>query len=249
MKPNKRDLKAYVRYDGNGRIVPSGVILSRVKPKVGKWVEIDAYECCSHSNYPDIYVCGAGTDEVNGKYTYAGTRNNKPYYIKGTYIISWGEYSPYEDWEIYDSTLFDVWYYYNNSDTLTPDLASGEWYSDDGELPSPSVELSACPTFPIFICVSELEFYSELNGTYTYIELSEGKPHYQMDGNLDIYWHNGQWWVSDVIYSNDDVADPTLVTTWVGTGGSLTIIEGVCPTTTTTTTVEPTTTTTTTLGG
>ena len=47
MKPNKRDLKAYVRYDGSGRVVPSSVILARNKPKVGNWVEIDAYECCN----------------------------------------------------------------------------------------------------------------------------------------------------------------------------------------------------------
>lgn len=43
---DKRPLKAYVRFDGTGRIVPSSLILRRKKPKVGKWVEIPAYECC-----------------------------------------------------------------------------------------------------------------------------------------------------------------------------------------------------------
>ena len=47
MTPNKRDLKAYVRFDGTGRIVPSSLILRRKKPKVGKWKEISAYECCN----------------------------------------------------------------------------------------------------------------------------------------------------------------------------------------------------------
>jgi len=42
-----RPLKAYVRFDGTGRIVPSSLILRRKKPKVGKWVEIPAYECCN----------------------------------------------------------------------------------------------------------------------------------------------------------------------------------------------------------
>lgn len=46
---NKRDLKAYVRYDGTNRIIPGSLILSRVKPKVGNWVEIDAYECCNYT--------------------------------------------------------------------------------------------------------------------------------------------------------------------------------------------------------
>ena len=44
-----RPLKAYVRFDGTGRIVPSSLILRRKKPKVGKWVEIPAYECCNYT--------------------------------------------------------------------------------------------------------------------------------------------------------------------------------------------------------
>ena len=42
-----RPLKAYVRFDGTGRIVPSSLILRRKMPKVGKWVEIPAYQCCN----------------------------------------------------------------------------------------------------------------------------------------------------------------------------------------------------------
>jgi hypothetical protein len=44
---DRRPLKAYVRFDGTGRIVPSSLILRRKIPKVGKWVEIPAYECCN----------------------------------------------------------------------------------------------------------------------------------------------------------------------------------------------------------
>jgi hypothetical protein len=40
-------LKAFVRFDGSGRVVPSSVILARFKPKVGNYHEIDAYECCN----------------------------------------------------------------------------------------------------------------------------------------------------------------------------------------------------------
>jgi hypothetical protein len=42
-----RPLKAFVRFDGTGRIVPSSLILRRKIPKVGKWMEISAYECCN----------------------------------------------------------------------------------------------------------------------------------------------------------------------------------------------------------
>jgi hypothetical protein len=47
MTPNKRDLKAYARFDGTGRIVPGSLVLRRNEPKVGNWQEIQAYECCN----------------------------------------------------------------------------------------------------------------------------------------------------------------------------------------------------------
>lgn len=47
MGNNRKDLKAYVRFDGSGRVVPGSLILRKKMPKVGKWVEIQAYECCA----------------------------------------------------------------------------------------------------------------------------------------------------------------------------------------------------------
>lgn len=47
MSTNKRPLKAYVRFDGSGRVVSSSLILRKNKPKVGKWKEIEGYECCN----------------------------------------------------------------------------------------------------------------------------------------------------------------------------------------------------------
>ena len=44
---NNQRLKAFVRFDGSGRVVAGSLILRRKKPKVGKWVEINAYECCN----------------------------------------------------------------------------------------------------------------------------------------------------------------------------------------------------------
>jgi len=44
---NKKDLKAFVRYDGSGRVVAGSLILRRQKPKVGKWTEIQGYQCCN----------------------------------------------------------------------------------------------------------------------------------------------------------------------------------------------------------
>ena len=44
---NKRDLKAYVRYDGSGRVIAGSLVLRRSKPKVGNWQEVQGYECCN----------------------------------------------------------------------------------------------------------------------------------------------------------------------------------------------------------
>lgn len=44
---NKRVNKAYVRYDGSGRVIPGSLILNRFKPKVGNWSETPAYLCCN----------------------------------------------------------------------------------------------------------------------------------------------------------------------------------------------------------
>jgi len=48
MASNKRDLKAYVRFDGSGRVVAGSLVLRRNKPKVGRWKEIPAHECCNY---------------------------------------------------------------------------------------------------------------------------------------------------------------------------------------------------------
>jgi hypothetical protein len=45
---NSRPLKAFVRYDGSHRIVAGSLVLRKNKPKVGKWREILAYECCNY---------------------------------------------------------------------------------------------------------------------------------------------------------------------------------------------------------
>lgn len=44
---NQRNLKAFVRYDGSGRVVAGSLVLRKKKPKVGRWEEILTYECCN----------------------------------------------------------------------------------------------------------------------------------------------------------------------------------------------------------
>ena len=55
---NKRPLKAFVRFDGSGRVVSGSLVLRRNKPKVGNWQEIVAYECCNSTTTAKSYPAG-----------------------------------------------------------------------------------------------------------------------------------------------------------------------------------------------
>jgi len=43
---SRKELKAFVRLDGSGRVVASSLVLRKKMPKNGKWMEVRAYECC-----------------------------------------------------------------------------------------------------------------------------------------------------------------------------------------------------------
>jgi hypothetical protein len=60
---NKRDLRAFVRYDGNQRVIPGSLVLRRSKPKVGNWKEIQTYECCDTvgCNVPPVPLSAIAT--------------------------------------------------------------------------------------------------------------------------------------------------------------------------------------------
>jgi hypothetical protein len=49
---DKRLLKAYIRLDGSHRAVQSSLIKRKSMPKVGRWIEVDAYECCNNTTTP-----------------------------------------------------------------------------------------------------------------------------------------------------------------------------------------------------
>lgn len=75
---NKR-LRAFVRFDGSGRVVAGSLILRKNKPKVGKWVEISAYECCNPPAVSSMKIVGTGqiancsADTTNGTTVYFAT--------------------------------------------------------------------------------------------------------------------------------------------------------------------------------
>ena len=86
---SNQNLKAYVRYDGSGRVVAGSLILRRQKPKVGKWQEIPKNQCCNFDqstitvtiensfpfSYPDFVIQGVGG---NGQYIYVYAQDGTP---------------------------------------------------------------------------------------------------------------------------------------------------------------------------
>jgi hypothetical protein len=102
---DKRPLKAYVRFDGTGRIVPSSLILRRKMPKIGKWAEIPAFECCNDVtmiyytpslpiSYPDVRIfCNGlsiGSNSESGEFT---TITDLVEHLNGS--ISYTQYGTY----------------------------------------------------------------------------------------------------------------------------------------------------------
>jgi hypothetical protein len=75
---DKRPLKAFVRFDGTGRIVPSSLILRRKKPKVGNWVEIPAYECCNPTTTTTTTVEPTTTTTTTAEPTTTTTTTEAP---------------------------------------------------------------------------------------------------------------------------------------------------------------------------
>lgn len=54
---NNNKLKAFVRFDGSGRIIPSSLIVQAFKPAVGNYKQINSKECCLNNEcIPPIYA-------------------------------------------------------------------------------------------------------------------------------------------------------------------------------------------------
>jgi hypothetical protein len=212
---NKRYLKAYVRYDGSGRIVPGSNILSRIKPKVGEWVEVTAYECCNE-NCPPIYVCNAGTEGANGLYICAGTVNDKPYYTKGDYRLSWGEYPSeggyYTEWDIWDISTGDwscLYYTGGVDDVATPDLAQ-YWIDEDGATPVPTVQTDQCEPYSC-LCESVLTVGGNGRTIWGYIMQTYGDLTPNCSSVMALVYFVGEG-SSLILVSNGTLGDCVVVT-------------------------------------
>jgi hypothetical protein len=129
MANSNNQLKAYVRFDGTGRIVPSSLILQRFKPKVGNWQEIPATECCTPTlpaNCIEFVV--NTTDGVDFTFSF---------YTTGpiNFTIDWGD------------------------GTTHPDSGAGEFYEESHTYPQEGRQYTARICFDNPESVTELDFY------------------------------------------------------------------------------------------
>jgi hypothetical protein len=62
---NQRNLKAFVRYDGSGRVVAGSLILRKQKPKVGKWQQVQGYQCCNDATLTTTVATTITNFQVN----------------------------------------------------------------------------------------------------------------------------------------------------------------------------------------
>lgn len=61
-----KDLKAFVRYDGSGRVVSGSLVFRKKKPKNGRWGEITKNLCCTDSgSTTTTTTSGGGTEYLS----------------------------------------------------------------------------------------------------------------------------------------------------------------------------------------
>ena len=129
MANSNNQLKAYVRFDGTGRIVPSSLILQRFKPKVGNWQEIPATECCTPtlpSNCIEFVVNTTQGTEFTFSFNTTGPIN---------FTIDWGD------------------------GTTHPDVGGGGFYEEIHTYPEIGQQYTARICFDSPESVLQLDFY------------------------------------------------------------------------------------------
>jgi hypothetical protein len=130
---NNKRLKAFVRFDGSGRVVAGSLILRKNKPKVGKWQEISAYECCNPGVLPAncIEFVVDTTDSTAFRFTFTtlGIIN---------FTIDWGD------------------------GTTHPDSGAGGFYEETHEYPEADTEYTVRICFDNIASVIELDISENL---------------------------------------------------------------------------------------
>jgi hypothetical protein len=127
---NNNKLKAFVRFDGTGRIIPSSLIVQAFKPAVGNYVEIDAKECCNSNVLPSNCIEFVVDTTDGTEFTFSFNTS-----VPINFTISWGD------------------------GTTHPDSGGGGFYEETHSYPENEEQYTARICFDSPESVLELEFY------------------------------------------------------------------------------------------
>lgn len=105
---NNRSLRAFVKYDSTGKIVPSSLILAQSMPKVGRWQEINAYPTQSPTT---TIAPGPSTEVTIGSQIWTTANLDVTTYRNGDPIPE----GPAGSWF---GLTTGAWCYYNNDPAL-----------------------------------------------------------------------------------------------------------------------------------
>lgn len=131
MASNRR-LKAFVRYDGSGRVIPGSLNLQANKPKVGNWKEINAYQCCNEAPLPSNCIEFV-VDTTEGTFFYFSFNTTGPI----NFTIDWGD------------------------GTTHPDSGGGGFYSEEHEYPEVGRQYTVRVCFDDPNSVTEINFSND----------------------------------------------------------------------------------------
>lgn len=80
-----KDLKAFVRYDGSGRVVAGSLVFRKKKPKNGRWGEITKNLCCNPNSSTTTTTTASGsTSTAFAEYYYTNQYNACNSSVSGT---------------------------------------------------------------------------------------------------------------------------------------------------------------------
>lgn len=124
---NQSKLKAWVRYDGTGRVVTAGPIFQANKPKVGNWKQINSSLCCNPS--------GSTTTTTTTITTITSTTTTTTSF--GLFSISGGYYS--NNGSAICSNPINLFSPLPNAYCTTPTLQNGSYLYNGNSTSSPII--------------------------------------------------------------------------------------------------------------
>lgn len=253
---NKRDLKAYMRLDHQHRVIPTSLIFRKRMPKLGRWIEVGAYECCNATTTTtsttvlcDNLVCntimtvGVMEGPVNDVYGYmegeGGIGTLDPDCSDVVILIHYASIMILYSAECYDSPItivvdgvsYELTYSGYNGSYVYASAIMENPFPGDGE------------TCTIQICATECTVETT---TTTEPVCSTYEAHGSIIARVAL-WYRDCDGEEHVVWIDGEEPYQFCATAYsIGTPGTVELVDEECIITTTTTTAEPTTTTTTT---